>query len=203
MKHFLKFVLVISFIFVAGKISLANNTLKGMQLGNDDAPITVIEYRSLTCSHCAEFSKDTFPELKEKYIDTGKIKFELRPFALNAIDLNAFKLLHCSNESDFLSLEKLLFEDQEKWIISSPNDQVLENSTEALGKYGLLFGITKDQYNSCLEDEDITDFIISMRMEGAQKYNITSTPSFVINDEVYGGYRNFKDFEKILKKSIN
>ena len=184
-------------------MSLANNTLKGMQLGNDDAPITVIEYRSLTCSHCAEFSKVTFPELKEKYIDTGKIKFELRPFALNAIDLNAFKLLHCSNENDFLSLEKLLFEDQQKWIISSPNDQVLENSTEALGKYGLLFGITKDQYNSCLEDEDITDFIISMRMEGAQKYNITSTPSFVINDEVYGGYRNFEDFEKILKKSIN
>ena len=82
-------------------------------------------------------------------------------------------MLHCSNESDFLSLEKLLFEDQQKWIISSPNDQVLENSTEALGKYGLLFGITKDQYNSCLEDENITDFIISMRMEGAQKYNIT------------------------------
>ena len=154
-------------------MSFANNTLKGIRLGSDDAPITVIEYRSLTCSHCAEFSKVTFPELKEKYIDTGKIKLELRPFALNAIDLNAFKLLHCSNEDDFLSLEKLLFEDQQKWIISSPNDQVLENSTEALGKYGLLFGITKDQYNSCLEDEDITDFIISMRMEGSQKYNIT------------------------------
>ena len=79
MKHFLKFVLIIAFLFVGGKMSLANNTLKGMQLGNDDAPITVIEYRSLTCSHCAEFSKVTFPELKEKYIDTGKIKFELRP----------------------------------------------------------------------------------------------------------------------------
>ena len=203
MKHFLKFVLVISLIFLGGKLSLANNTLKGMKLGNDDAPITVIEYRSLTCSHCAEFSKVTFPELKEKYIDTGKIRFELRPFALNAIDLNAFKLLHCSNEDDFLSLEKLLFEDQEKWIISSPSDLVLENSTEALGKYGLLFGITKDQYNSCLEDEEITDFIISMRMEGSQKYNICSTPSFVFNDVVYGGYSKFKDFEKILKKSMN
>ena len=203
MKYFLKFILVFSLIFIWSKVSFANNTLKGIQLGSDDAPITVIEYRSLTCSHCAEFNKITFPELKEKYKDTGKIKLELRPFALNAIDLNAFKLLHCSNEDDFFSLEKLLFEDQEKWIISSPNDQVLENSTEALGKYGLLFGITKDQYNSCLEDEDITDFIISMRMEGSQKYNITSTPSFVINDEVYGGYRNFKDFEKILQKSMN
>ena len=165
MKHFLKFVLVISLIFLGGKLSLANNTLKGMKLGNDDAPITVIEYRSLTCSHCAEFSKVTFPELKEKYIDTGKIRFELRPFALNAIDLNAFKLLHCSNEDDFLSLEKLLFEDQEKWIISSPSDLVLENSTEALGKYGLLFGITKDQYNPCLYDDVITEYIIAMRIE--------------------------------------
>ena len=203
MKHFFKFFTVTFFIFLGVQLSHANNTLKGMLYGSNDAPITVIEYRSLTCSHCAEFSKVTFPELKEKYIDTGKIKFELRPFALNAIDLNAFKLLHCSNEDDFLSLEKILFENQEKWIISSPNDQVLENTTEALGKYGLLFGITKDQYNSCLEDENITDFIISMRMEGAQKYNISSTPSFVINDEVYGGYRNFKDFEKIIKKAIN
>ena len=200
MKHFFKFFIFTFFIFLGVQLSHANNTLKGMLYGSNDAPITVIEYRSLTCSHCAEFSKVTFPELKEKYIDTGKIKFELRPFALNAIDLNAFKLLHCSNEDDFLSLEKILFENQEKWIISSPNDQVLENSTAALGKYGLLFGITEEKFNSCLEDESITDFIISMRMEGSQKYNISSTPSFVINDEVYGGYRNFEDFEKILKK---
>jgi len=200
MKHFFKFFTVTFFILLGVQLSHANNTLKGMLYGSNDAPITVIEYRSLTCSHCAEFSKVTFPELKEKYIDTGKIKFELRPFALNAIDLNAFKLLHCSNEDDFLSLEKILFENQEKWIISSPNDQVLENSTAALGKYGLLFGITEEKFNSCLEDESITDFIISMRMEGSQKYNISSTPSFVINDEVYGGYRNFEDFEKILKK---
>ena len=199
MKHFFKLILIISIISIWGKASFANSTLKGMQLGNDDAPITVIEYRSLTCSHCAEFSKVTFPELKEKYIDTGKIKFELRPFALNATDLNAFRLLHCSSEDDFLNLEKLLFEDQQKWIVSSSVDE----NTEALGNYGLLFGITKDQYNSCLEDESITDFIITMRMEGSKKYNITSTPSFVINDETYGGFRNFKDFEKILEKSMN
>ena len=67
MKHFLKFVLIVSFVFLGGKISLANKTLKGMQLGSEDAPVTVIEYRSLTCSHCAEFSMVTFPELKEKY----------------------------------------------------------------------------------------------------------------------------------------
>ena len=200
MKHFFKFALVFLIIFVGVlKTPFANDTLKGMQLGNDDAPITVIEYRSLTCSHCGEFSKVTFPELKEKYIDTGKIKFELRPFALNATDLNAFKLLHCANEKDFFSLEKLLFEDQQKWIVSSSVDE----NTEALRKYGLLFGITKDKYNSCLEDEEITDFIVTMRMEGSQKYNISSTPSFVINDEVYGGYRNFEDFEKIIQKSVN
>jgi protein-disulfide isomerase len=181
----------------------ANNTLKDIQIGNEDAPITIIEYRSLTCSHCAEFSKSTFPELKEKYIDTGKIKFRLRPFALNAIDLNAFRLLHCSSEEDFFNLEKLLFKDQDKWLITSPNDQALQNSTDALGKYGLLFGITKEEYEECLADEEITDFILTMRMEGSQKYNINSTPSFVVNDEVYGGNKTFKEFEIILEKSLN
>ena len=89
----------------------ASSTLKGMQLGDSDAPVKIIEYRSLTCSHCADFSNDTFAEIKENYIDKGKVNFELRPFALNAIDLNAFKLLHCVDENDFFAMDKILFKD--------------------------------------------------------------------------------------------
>ena len=84
----------------------SSSTLKGMQLGDSDAPVKIIEYRSLTCSHCADFSNDTFAEIKENYIDKGKVNFELRPFALNAIDLNAFKLLHCVDENDFFEMAK-------------------------------------------------------------------------------------------------
>lgn len=180
----------------------STETLKGMQIGSEDAPVTMIEYRSLTCSHCAEFSNETYPLLKSEFIDTGVVKFELRPFALNAIDLNAFKLLHCADETDFFALDKLLFKDQKKWIVTNPSDQVLENSTKALGDYGILFGISEDDYAECLNNEEITDFILSERINGVENFNISSTPTFIINGEIFSGNKSFEELEKIiLKKS--
>ena len=177
-------------------------TLKGMQIGSEDAPVSIIEYRSLTCSHCAEFSNETYPLLKSEFIDTGVVKFELRPFALNAIDLNAFKLLHCADEADFFALDKLLFEEQKKWIVTNPSDQVLENSTKALGDYGILFGISEDDYAECLNNEKITDFILSERINGVENFDISSTPTFIINGEIFSGNKSFEELEKIiLKKS--
>ena len=180
----------------------STETLKGMQIGSEDAPISIIEYRSLTCSHCAEFSNETYPLLKSEFIDTGVVKFELRPFALNAIDLNAFKLLHCADETDFFALDKLLFKEQKKWIVTNPSDQVLENSTKALGDYGILFGISEDDYTECLNNEKITDFILSERINGVENFDISSTPTFIINGEIFSGNKSFEELEKIiLKKS--
>ena len=183
-------------------IVYSTETLKGMQIGSEDAPVSIIEYRSLTCSHCAEFSNETYPLLKSEFIDTGVVKFELRPFALNAIDLNAFKLLHCADEADFFALDKLLFEEQKKWIVTNPSDQVLENSTKALGDYGILFGISEDDYAECLNNEKITDFILSERINGVENFDISSTPTFIINGEIFSGNKSFEELEKIiLKKS--
>ncbi len=180
----------------------SSETLKGMQIGSEDAPVSIIEYRSLTCSHCAEFSNETYPQLKSEFIDTGVVKFELRPFALNAIDLNAFKLLHCADETDFFALDKLLFKEQKKWIVTNPSDQVLENSTKALGDYGILFGISEDDYTECLNNEKITDFILSERINGVENFDISSTPTFIINGEIFPGNKSFEELEKIiLKKS--
>lgn len=180
----------------------SSETLKGMQIGSKDAPVSIIEYRSLTCSHCAEFSNETYPLLKSEFIDTGVVKFELRPFALNAIDLNAFKLLHCADETDFFALDKLLFKEQKKWIVTNPSDQVLENSTKALGDYGILFGISEDDYAECLNNEEITDFILSERINGVENFDISSTPTFIINGEIFSGNKSFEELEKIiLKKS--
>ena len=180
----------------------STETLKGMQIGSEDAPVSIIEYRSLTCSHCAEFSNETYPLLKSEFIDTGVVKFELRPFALNAIDLNAFKLLHCADETDFFALDKLLFKEQKKWIVTNPSDQVLENSTKALGDYGILFGISEDDYAECLNNEEITDFILSERINGVENFDISSTPTFIINGEIFSGNKSFEELEKIiLKKS--
>ena len=180
----------------------SSETLKGMQIGSEDAPVSIIEYRSLTCSHCAEFSNETYPQLKTEFIDTGVVKFELRPFALNAIDLNAFKLLHCADEADFFALDKLLFNEQKKWIVTNPSDKVLENSTKALGDYGILFGISEDDYAECLNNEKITDFILSERINGVENFDISSTPTFIINGEIFSGNKSFEELEKIiLKKS--
>lgn len=197
-------ILIFTWIFNIFALSTvySTETLKGMQIGSEDAPVSIIEYRSLTCSHCAEFSNETYPLLKSEFIDTGVVKFELRPFALNAIDLNAFKLLHCADETDFFALDKLLFKEQKKWIVTNPSDQVLENSTKALGDYGILFGISEDDYAECLNNEEITDFILSERINGVENFDISSTPTFIINGEIFSGNKSFEELEKIiLKKS--
>ncbi len=164
----------------------ASSTLKGMQLGDSDA-----------------FSNDTFAEIKENYIDKGKVNFELRPFALNAIDLNAFKLLHCVDENDFFAMDKILFKDQKKWIVTNQSDKVLENSTNALKNYGALFGVSEEAFNSCMENENITDFILEQRIEGVEEYDISSTPTFIINGEIYAGNMSINEFDEIIEKEIN
>ena len=176
----------------------AKKELRGFEIGSADAPITIIEYRSLTCSHCADFANDVFPELDEKYIQTGKVKFEFRPFVLNAVDLNAFKLLLSIEEKDFLSLDKMLFRDQNKWLVTKDSNKILENSTNALKKYALLYGLSEEKFNDILNDKELEEWILSMRVDGTKKFNIQATPSFVINGEVHSGNMPFSKFEKLL-----
>lgn len=176
----------------------AKKELRGFEIGSPDAPITIIEYRSLTCSHCADFANNVFPELNEKYIQTGKVKFEFRPFVLNAVDLNAFKLLNSIEEKDFLSLDKMLFRDQNKWLVTKDSNKILENSTNALKKYALLYGLSEETFNDILKDKELEEWILSMRVDGTKKFNIQSTPSFIINGEVHSGNMPFSKFEKLL-----
>ena len=176
----------------------AKKELRGFEIGSPDAPITIIEYRSLTCSHCANFANDIFPELDEKYIQTGKVKFEFRPFVLNAVDLNAFKLLNSVKEKDFLSLDKMLFKDQNKWLVTKDSNKILENSTNALKKYALLYGLSEEMFDNILNDKELEEWILSMRVDGAKKFHIQSTPSFIINGEVHSGNMSFSKFEKLL-----
>ncbi len=184
-------------------VLFANSTLKGMQLGDSDAPVKIIEYRSLRCGHCADFSNDTFPKLKEKYIDNGIVNFEVRPFPLDSLDLIAFKVLHCVNESDFFTMDKILFKDQKKWNVMSQSDRIIENSTAALMNYAALFGISEEAFNACIEDDAITDFILNERIEGVEKYDVSSTPTFIINGEIYAGNMSINEFDEIIEKEIN
>ena len=183
---------------ILSEITYAERELIGFEIGSSDAPISIIEYRSLTCSHCADFTNDVFPELEKKYIETGKVKFELRPFVLNAVDLMAFKLLNSVDKKDFLSLDKLLFKDQDKWLVTSDPEKILENSKNALKKYALLFGMSEARFNQILNDKELEEWILSMRVEGSKNFKIQSTPSFIINGKLYSGNMSFSKFEKVL-----
>ena len=193
------FIVICSLFFLFSiENAYAKKELRGFEIGNPDAPITIIEYRSLTCSHCADFANNVFPELNEKYIQTGKVKFEFRPFVLNAVDLNAFKLLNSIEEKDFLSLDKMLFRDQNKWLVTKDSNKILENSTNALKKYALLYGLSEETFNDILNDKELEEWILSMRVDGTKKFNIQSTPSFIINGEVHAGNMPFSKFEELL-----
>jgi protein-disulfide isomerase len=193
------FIVICSLFFLFSlENAYAKKELRGFEIGSPDAPITIIEYRSLTCSHCADFANNVFPELNEKYIQTGKVKFEFRPFVLNAVDLNAFKLLLSIEEKDFLSLDKMLFRDQNKWLVTKDSNKILENSTNALKKYALLYGLSEETFNDILNDKELEEWILSMRVDGTKKFNIQATPSFVINGEVHSGNMPFSKFEKLL-----
>jgi protein-disulfide isomerase len=201
LKNSLKssFIVICSLFFLFSlENAYAKKELRGFEIGSPDAPITIIEYRSLTCSHCADFANNVFPELNEKYIQTGKVKFEFRPFVLNAVDLNAFKLLNSIEENDFLSLDKMLFRDQNKWLVTKDSNKILENSTNALKKYALLYGLSEETFNDILNDKELEEWILSMRVDGTKKFNIQSTPSFIINGEVHSGNMPFSKFEKLL-----
>ena len=180
-----------------------NNLKDPVILGNIDAKISIIEYSSLTCSHCADFSKNGYKHLKEKYIDTGLVNFELRPFPLNAVDLNAYKLLYCAARKDFHKLNKTLLSTQSKWIVTNDQEKVLENSTEALTKQAGLFGVTSDDFDSCLNNEKITNFILKSRIDAVKEYEVNSTPSFIINGELYAGNLSGDKIDEILESYIN
>ena len=190
--HFLNFIIIL-FVFSTSK-TLANKYENF--LGNHEAKITIIEYASMTCGHCADFHKNIFPKIKEKYIDTNKVKFIFRDFPLDKQALYASILAKCAPKDKYFDFVKLILETQKKWI--SNDDKFLDN----LKNIGKLGGLNENKINVCFRNEDMVDQIINSRTSGEKKFNINSTPSFIINEKKYS-VMSFKQFEKILDNLIN
>ncbi|PPR49069.1 MAG: hypothetical protein CFH23_00150 [Alphaproteobacteria bacterium MarineAlpha6_Bin1] len=165
-------------------------------LGDNNAKITIIEYASMTCDHCANFHKNIFPEIYEKYIQTGKVKFIFRDFPLDKQALFAAILANCAPKEKYFDFVKLIFNTTEKWI--SVEDEFLKK-LKNIGKMG---GLSNDQIESCFRDENMVDLAINSRSNGEKKFNITSTPSFIINGKKYSSM-TFEQFEKVLDNLIN
>ncbi len=191
-----KFLIIcIFFIFSKHEIVKAKKD-EEIFLGNKDAKIVVIEYASMTCSHCANFHKEVYPKIKKNYIDTNKIKFIFRDFPLDKQALFGSVLAKCAPKEKYFDFVKLILSTQKKWIT---NDDTFIDKLKNIGK---LAGLTESKINNCFKDEQIVDNIINIRTFAERKYNISSTPSFIINNKKYSAM-SYENFEKIIENLIN
>lgn len=160
-------------------------------LGDPDAPVTVIEYASMTCSHCAAFHTGTLPQLKEQYIDTGKVKFILREFPLDNLAGAASMLARCVDQDKFYPFVDMLFEKQQQW--ARADDPVQE-----LRQVSKLAGFTEERFNQCVTDQDALEYIQQVRAEGDQKYDIQATPTLIINGQKLEGAQPIERLQAVI-----
>ena len=165
-------------------------------VGNIDAKITIIAYESLTCSHCANFHKNVYPQLKEEYIDTGLAKIEFRHFPLDMAAFNASKVSQCKNDGNSDILESL-YANQQKWVKGNSIQEANKNLQKFLKSVG--FNI---DFDDCVNNKEIEDFVLNDRIDGTKKYKVNSTPTIIINDKKFEKTLNYKNLKKALEKLI-
>jgi protein-disulfide isomerase len=153
--------------------------LPEQSLGKSDAPVTVIEYASMTCGHCAQFHNTTYPELKKRYIDTGKVRYILREFPLDPLAAGAFMLARCAGQDKYFPLVETLFQQQRNWVVQKPIEPLFAIAKQV--------GFTQQTFDACLRDQKMLDGIEAVRARGSDKFKVESTPTFFINGKVYRG----------------
>ncbi len=162
-----------------------------MALGRDDAPVTIIEYASMSCPHCAKFHEQTLPMLQEKYIDTGKVRLVFREFPLERTAYWASIMARCAGEKRYFAFVDVFFKKQQSWYSA-------EDPFQALLKIARLGGLSASAVKACSEDQALGDGILQTRLEGEQQHDVTSTPSFVIDGKTYRGALTLEEIEKII-----
>jgi protein-disulfide isomerase len=172
---------------------MAPGALDDIVLGKAEAPNTIVEYASMTCSHCAAFHNTVFPELKEKYIDTGKTKFILREFPLDGLAVAAFMLARCAGPDRYYPMVGGLFEAQENWAVPGPEGK------EKLMLIAKQAGFSQEAADKCVGDKEQFDKVVEVRQRAHDKFGVDSTPTFFVNGKRLTGEKSFKDFEAALE----
>ena len=185
-------VLILLFSFIT---NLSAET-KRITSGNKNAKITIIAYESLTCSHCANFHNDVYPQLKKEYIDTGLAKIEFRHFPLDIAAFNASKIAQCKNDQSLEILESL-YSNQQAWVKGSTADEINANLKKFIENEGF-----KINFEKCIGNKEIEDFVLNDRIEGAKNFKINATPTIIINNKKFEKTLNYKNLKKSLEKLI-
>jgi protein-disulfide isomerase len=169
------------------------DALPEMIMGDAKAPVTVIEYASMTCPHCATFQETTFPELKKRYIDTGKVRYIFREFPLDTLAAAAFMLARCAGEKDnskYFAMVDTLFRQQRQWAVEKPIPPLLAISKQA--------GFTEKSFDACLANQKVLDGIESIRQRAATTFKVKSTPTFFINGTSFPGALTIEEMAKAI-----
>lgn len=170
--------------------------IKRIFVGNEDAKITILAYESLTCSYCANFHKNVYPELKKEYLDTGLAKIEFRHFPLDITALNAAKISQCKNDGNSNILMSL-YANQQKWIKGSTIEEANKNLQDFVNSEGF-----EVDFEKCINNSEIEDFILNDRIDGVKNFKVNATPTIIINNEKFEKTLDYKNLKKALEKLI-
>lgn len=171
---------------------MAEDALPDIALGKSDAPVTIVEYASMTCSHCAAFHVTTYPELTRKYIDTGKVRFILREFPLDPLATAGFMLARCAGDDKRTAIVDLLFTQQKAWAFS-------DKPVESLANLVKQAGITQERFEACLKDQDLYEKINKVRARASEKFGVKATPTFFINGKKENGEMSIEAMDKLIQ----
>ena len=192
------FLLFFSYNANSGDHSVLEITDNDFYIGDIDAPITIIEYASMSCSHCADFHNDTLEDLKSEYIDTGKVKFVFRDFPFNYPALAGSMMLRCIPSEVKYDYMNALYKLQKSWVFRDQG----KTRTE-LYKIMQSGGMQQDEFDSCLSDINLENDLLEGVMNAQREFNIRSTPTFIVNGILYSGNKNIKEFRQIIDKILS
>lgn len=169
--------------------------LPEMTLGEENAPVTMVEYASMTCGHCANFHKTTYPHLKSEYIETGKVRFLFREFPLDPVATAAFMLARCAPEDKYFEVVDAMFADQRKWAFTNDPYNSLLNFAKQIG-------FTQESFDSCLQNQELLDGINAVRERASNSFGVNSTPTFFVNGERVNGAITVEQLDEALQKHL-
>ena len=192
MKKIILQILFIFFIFPA----ISETKIKALSEGNIDAKIEIIVFESLTCVHCANFHEEIYPQLKKNYIDKGLAKIEFRSFPLDLAALNASKISHCRNDGKSEILH-FLFKNQKEWAKGNTVEEFNKNLKEVVNSQK--FGI---DFDKCLNNKEIEDFVLEDRINGVKKFKVNATPTIIINNKKFDKTLNYENLEEFIVNLI-